>query len=63
MWPRFKLSHGQETISGRPEQKFLPSDPRSEWPGRGHRYSSLHAFVSLKLPILSDKNLNIKLLP
>ena len=51
MWPLFKLSHGQllksglgplvrycthqETISGRPEQKYLPSDPRSEWPAEG----------------------------
>ena len=29
--------HGthQETISGRPEQKYLPSDQRLEWPGEG----------------------------
>ena len=25
----------QETISGRPEQKYLPSDPGSEWPAEG----------------------------
>ena len=47
----FKLSHGQlsksglgplarygtdqETIIGRPEQKYLPSDERLEWPADG----------------------------
>ena len=51
MRPLFKLSHGQlfrsglkplakycthqETISGRPEQKYFSSDPISEWPEEG----------------------------
>ena len=51
MRPLFKLSHGQllksglgplakycthqETISGRPEQKYPASHPRSEWPAEG----------------------------
>ena len=48
----------QKTISGGPEQKYLSSDPRLEWPAEGH-YSSLHAFTSFKLPILTDKSLNI----
>ena len=52
----------QKTISGPPEQKYLSSDPRLEWLQRGH-YSSLHAFISFKLPILTDKSLNITLLP
>ena len=35
-----------------------------DWNGlrRGH-YSSLHALISFKLPILTDKSLNITLLP
>ena len=35
-----------------------------DWNGlrRGH-YSSLHAFISFKMPILTDKSLNITLLP
>ena len=69
--PLFKLGLGrlarygthQKTISGgRAEQKYLSSDPRLEWPTEGH-YSSLHAFMSFKLPILTDKSLNITLLP
>ena len=51
MRPQFELSPGpllksglgslarygthKETISGRPEEKYLPSDPRSEWPAQG----------------------------
>ena len=50
----------QKTISGGgPEQKYLSSDPRLR---RGH-YSSLPAFISFKLPILTNRNLNITLLP
>ena len=49
----------QKTICGGPEQKYLSSDPRLR---RGH-YSSLHAFISFRLPILSDKSLRITLLP
>ena len=52
----------QNTISDGPEQKYLSSDPRLEWPAEGH-YSSLHAFISFKLPILTDKSLNITSLP
>ena len=39
-------------------QEYLPSNPRTEWPAEGH-YSSLHAFGSFKLPVPTDKNLNI----
>ena len=46
----------QKTISV--GKKYLSSDPRLR---RGH-YSSLHAFISFKLPILTDKSLNITLL-
>ena len=49
----------QKTICGGPKQKHLSSDPRLR---RGH-YSSLHAFISFKLPILTDKSLKITLLP
>ena len=28
----------QETISRRPEQVYLPSDPRLEWPGEGRLF-------------------------
>ena len=51
MRPLFKLSHGQllrsglghvarygthqETMSGRPEEKYLPSDQKLEWPEEG----------------------------
>ena len=54
---------GQEATSGRPEQKYLPSDQRLEWPDADGHYSSRHALVSFTLPILTDKNLNITLLP
>ena len=73
----FKLSYGQllksglgplarygthqETISGRPEQKYLPSQ-RLESLQRDH-YFSLNVFVSFKLSTSTDKNLNITLLP
>ena len=33
--PIFRYCTHQETISRRPEQKYLPSDPRSEWPAGG----------------------------
>ena len=49
----------QKTICGGPEQKYLSSHPRLR---RGH-YSSLHAFIGFKLPILTDKSLKIILLP
>ena len=70
MWLLFKLAHGQllksglgplatydthqETINGRPEQKYLPSNQRLEWPVEGHCFS-LYVFVSFKLPIPTDK--------
>ena len=80
MWPQFELSPGpllksdlgplarygthQETVSGTPKQKHLPSDPKSELPAEGPLFKpALHAFISFKLPILTDKNLNITLLP
>ena len=53
----------QETISGRPEQKFPPSDQDRNGLWRGY-YSSLHTFVSFKLPFPTDKKLiNVTLLP
>ena len=77
MQPQFELSpepllksglvfsqiwHPPEDHKYGPEQKYLSSD--QDWNGlqRGH-YSSLHAFISFKLPTLTDKNLNITLLP
>ena len=33
--PESLLNSGQETISGRPEQKYLPPDQRLEWPACG----------------------------
>ena len=33
--PLGRCSTHQETISRRPEQVYLPSDPRLEWPGEG----------------------------
>ena len=30
-----KSSLGPLAISGRPEQRYLPCDPRSEWPAEG----------------------------
>ena len=35
------LGQIQESISKRPEQVYLPSDPRLEWPGEGHYSSSI----------------------
>ena len=47
-----RYSTHQKTISGgRAEQKYLSADPGLR---RGH-YSRLHAFISFKLPILTDK--------
>ena len=77
MQPRFELSpepllmsglgrlarYGthQKTISGGPEQKYLSSDPRLEWPrpAEGPLFKPAYAFISFKLPILTDKSLNI----
>ena len=33
--PLTRYGTHQETISGRPEQKYLPSDQRLEWPAEG----------------------------
>ena len=52
----------QETISGGPEQKYLPSAQDRNVLQRGH-YSSLHAFVSFKLSISTNKTVNVTLLP
>ena len=60
--PLARYGTQQETISGRPEQKYLPSDQRLEWPAEDH-YLSLYVLVSFKLPVPTDKNLNIILLP
>ena len=57
-----RYSTHEETISGGPEQKYLPSDPRWNVLQKG-RSSSLHAFVSFKLPIPTNKTVNITLLP
>ena len=35
MGPLARYGTYQDTIRGRPEQKYLPSDPRSEWPLEG----------------------------
>ena len=64
MRPRFRLSHGQvlksdlgplvrygthqETISGRPKQKYLSSDQRFEWPADGPLFKSSY-FRKLQL--------------
>ena len=51
---------GQETISGRSIFHLT-----KDWNGlhAERHYLSLHAFASFTLPILTDKNLNITLLP
>ena len=61
--PLDRYGTNQLTINGRPEQKFLPSQAQDRNGLRRGHYSSLHAFVSFKLPILTDKNLNMTLLP
>ena len=61
--PLVRYCAHQETMNGTSEQKYLPFGSRWGWPGRGYRYSNLRAFVSLGLPISTDKNLNITLLP
>ena len=33
--PLARYGTHQKTISGRPEQKYLTSDPRLEWPAEG----------------------------
>ena len=58
--PLARYGTHQKTISGRPEQKYLRFDPRTEWPVEGSLFNaSLHVVVSFKLPIPTDKNLNI----
>ena len=53
----------QKTISGGGVNRSI-FHLTQDWNGlrRGH-YSNLHAFIILKLPILTDKRLNITLLP
>ena len=33
--PLARYGTHKETVSGKPEQKYLSSDPRSEWPAEG----------------------------
>ena len=42
VWPGPLVRYGihQETISGRPEQIYTPSDTRLEWPGEGLLFES-----------------------
>ena len=74
MQPQFELSpevrpgafsqlwHPPEDHKWGPEQKYLSSDQDGNGLQRGH-YTSLHAFITFNLPILTDKSLNITLLP
>ena len=60
--PLVRYGTHQKTISGRPEQKYLPSDPRLEWPAEGLLFKPA-CFRKFQTADPDRQILNIKLLP
>ena len=60
MGPLARYGTHQETISGRPEQKYLPSDPRSECPAEGPLFKPA-CFRKLQIAYL-DREIKISTL-